>query len=56
MPEPLDDPERIIAAAIERHSRGDVPALAATIVNELWQAGCEIRQRPDVIPIKGPRP
>ena len=24
MPEPLDEPERIIAAAIERHARGDV--------------------------------
>ena len=52
----MDKPGRIIAAAIERHARGDVPALAAAIVNELWEAGYEIRQRPDVIPIKGPRP
>jgi hypothetical protein len=39
MPEPLDDPERIIAAAIDRHARGDVPALARAIVDELWRPG-----------------
>ena len=52
----MDKPERIIAAAIERHARGDVPALAAAIVNELWEAEFEIRLRPEMIPIKGPRP
>jgi hypothetical protein len=45
MSERLDDPERIIAAAIERHARGDISALAHAIVNELWEAGFEIRQR-----------
>jgi len=39
MPDPLDDPERIIAATIERHARRDVAAPAAAIVNELWDAG-----------------
>ena len=56
MPEPLHEPERIIAAAIERHARGDLAALARAILNELWEAGFELRLRPDVIPIKGPRP
>jgi hypothetical protein len=56
MPEALDEPERIIATAIERHARGDVLALAHAILNELWEAGFELRLRPDMIPIKGPRP
>jgi len=56
MPDPLDDPEQIIAAAIERHSHGDVASLAGAILNELWEAGYEVRPRPDAIPINGPRP
>jgi hypothetical protein len=39
--------------AIERHARTDVPAFAAAIVNEPWEAGYEIRHRPEMIPIKG---
>ena len=46
MPDPLDDPERIIAATIGRHARGDVAALARAILNELWEAGYDVRQRP----------
>jgi hypothetical protein len=46
MREPLDDPERVIAAAVERHARGDVEALAHAILSELWEAGYEVRLRP----------
>ena len=41
--------ERIIVAAIEKHVRGDVAALARGIIEELRAAGLEIR-RIDVIP------
>ena len=43
MPEPLDDPERIIVAAIELHARGNVAALKRVILNELWEAGYDVR-------------
>jgi hypothetical protein len=46
MPEPLDDPEHIIAVAIDRHAPGDVVALTRAILDELWDAGYEIRLRP----------
>jgi hypothetical protein len=39
MSERADDPERIIAAAIERYARDDVAALAHAILNELWEVG-----------------
>jgi hypothetical protein len=46
--------ERIIVAAIEKHARGDVEALACGIIEELRAAGLEIR-RVDAIPIHEPR-
>jgi hypothetical protein len=48
MPEPLDEPERIIAEVIERHARSDVAALARAILNELWEAGYDVRLRPQL--------
>ena len=36
--------ERIIVAAIEKHARGDVEALARGIIEELRAAGLEIRR------------
>ena len=50
MPEP--EPEQIIAAAIERHAKGDPAALAVAIIERLWEAGYEIRPRPDLIQIR----
>ena len=44
--------ERIIAATIERRARGNVPALVRAILEELWEAGYEVRPRPDLIPIR----
>ena len=41
--------ERIIVAAIEKHARGDLEALARGIIEELRAAGLEIR-RIDAIP------
>lgn len=52
MPEPEDDVERVIEAAIWRRAKGDPAALARTILEELWEAGYEVTRRPDVIPIK----
>jgi hypothetical protein len=46
--------ERIIVAAIEKHAIGDVEALARGIIEELRDAGLEIR-RTDEIPIGNPR-
>src|SRR5436190_15894853 len=43
----MDDPEKIIAAAIERHARGDLAALARAILNELWRAGYDVTPRHD---------
>ncbi len=48
MPEP--EPEQIIAAAIELHAKGDPAALAVAIIERLWEAGYEIRPRPDPDP------
>jgi hypothetical protein len=36
---------RIVAAAIEKHARGDVAKLARGIITELRQAGFEIVRR-----------
>ena len=44
----------VIVAAIEKHARGDVAALARRIIEELRAAGLEIR-RVDAIPIHDPR-
>ena len=46
--------ERVIVAAIEKHARGDVEALARGIIEELRAAGLAIR-RVDAIPIRNPR-
>lgn len=45
MPDP--DPEVVILAAIERHSRGDPAALARMILSELWAAGYDVTIRSD---------
>jgi hypothetical protein len=45
--------ERIIVAAIEKHARGDVEALARGIIEELRAAGLEIC-RVDAIPTRNP--
>jgi hypothetical protein len=52
MPEPEDDVERLIIAAISRHSRDDPTALARAILEMLWEAGYDVTRRPDVIPIR----
>lgn len=41
------DPERVITAAIERYAKGDPAALAQMILNDLWEAGYDVRPRPD---------
>ena len=41
----------VIIAAIEKHARGDVAALARGIIEELRAAGLEIR-RTNAIPIR----
>jgi hypothetical protein len=46
--------ERIIVAAIEKHARGNVEALARGIIEELRAAGLEIR-RTVAIPTRDPR-
>src|SRR3977135_185893 len=51
---PGAESERVIVAAIEKHARGDVAALARGIIEELRAAGLEIR-RTDEIPIRNPR-
>jgi hypothetical protein len=40
------DPERIVARAIELHAKGDPDALARAILNELWEAGYDVRPMP----------
>jgi hypothetical protein len=58
MPEPEDNVERVIAAAVRPHSKRDPAALARVILEELWEAGYEVTPRHDVIPIRrnlGPR-
>lgn len=42
MPELQSEPERVIAAAIWKHARGDPDALARVIVAELEAAGYRI--------------
>jgi hypothetical protein len=49
-----EESERVIVAAIEKHARGDVEALARGIIEELRDAGLEIR-RSDAIPRRNPR-
>ena len=44
----------VIIAAIEKHARGDVEALARGIIEELRAAGLEIR-RVGAISIRNPR-
>jgi hypothetical protein len=51
--ERIEESERVIVAAIEKHARGDVEALARGIIDELRAAGLEIR-RTDTIPIREP--
>src|SRR3981189_2924939 len=51
--DPQEESERVIVAAIEKHARGDVAALARRIIEELRAAGLEIR-RTDAIPIRNP--
>ncbi len=46
------DPERIIAAAIERDAKSNPAALARAILDELWEAGFDVRPRLDEIPIR----
>jgi hypothetical protein len=47
----MDEIERIIAAALERHA-SDPATLATVIIEQLWDAGYEITRRLDSIPIK----
>ena len=49
--DPQEESERVIVAAIEKHARGDLEALARGIIEELRAAGLEIR-RTDAIPIR----
>ena len=53
-PQEKSEIERIIVAAIEKHARSDVEALARGIIEELPAAGLKIR-RVDAIPIHDPR-
>jgi hypothetical protein len=43
-----------MVAAIEKHARGDVAALACGIIEELRAAGLEGIRRTDAIPIRDP--
>lgn len=52
MPEPEDDVERIIEAAIRRHSAGAAAMLRHAILESLWTAGYDVTRRPDMIPIR----
>jgi hypothetical protein len=52
MSESQDDAERVILAAIRRHSKGDPAALARAILEQLWEAGYDVTRRPDTIPIR----
>jgi len=45
---PEQEPEEIIAAAIERHLTGAPAILALGIIELLWDAGYEIRPRSDL--------
>jgi hypothetical protein len=52
MPEPEDEVERIIEAAIKRHIAGNPSALRRAIIESLWEAGYDVTRRPDLIPIR----
>jgi hypothetical protein len=52
--DPQEESERVIVAAIEKHARGDVEALARGIIEELRAAGLEIRRTDAAIPIYDP--
>lgn len=52
MPEPEDEVERIIAAAIDLPAKGDSVKLARMILEQLWEAGYELTRRTDKIPIR----
>jgi len=56
MPEPLDDPERIIVAAIELHARGNVAALERVFLKSCGKPDTTFGARPEMIPVPGPRP
>jgi len=47
--------KRVIVAAIEKHARGDVEALARGIIEELDLAGYEIRRSPAPLHASPPR-
>ncbi|SRR6266849_4989371 len=49
---PEREPEKIVAEAIERHAKGDPAALAVAIIERLWEAGYEIRPRPDIAEVR----
>jgi hypothetical protein len=56
MPEPEDEIERVIEAAIWRRAQGDPAALARAILEALWEAGYDVTRRPDMIPVgRNPR-
>jgi hypothetical protein len=52
MPEPEDDVERLIVAAISRHAQSDPARVAWAILETLWEAGYDVTRRPDMIPIR----
>jgi hypothetical protein len=39
----LDDPENIIAAALEEHDRCNPASLTRVILEQLWEAGYDVR-------------
>ena len=49
---PEDEVERIITAVIERHAKDNAPTLASAILEALWEAGYDVRLRPEMIPIR----
>jgi hypothetical protein len=48
MPGLEDEIERIIAACIDRHSKGDPAALVRAVLEELWEAGYDVTRRPEM--------
>jgi hypothetical protein len=52
MPEPEDEVERVLEAAIWRCPKGDLAALARAVLEELWEAGYDVTRRSDVIPMR----
>ena len=49
MPEPEDEIEQIIANVIERHGATDPMRTMRAIIEGLWEAGYEIRPKPDIV-------